>query len=57
MVVNLKEATKLLEFIKGMTPEVEAGIVERMVGKFKGVVPEGKRSEEYLKELREEEYD
>jgi hypothetical protein len=57
MVVNLKEATKLLEFIKGMTPEVEAGIVERMVGKFKGVVPEGKRSEEYLEELREEEYD
>ena len=55
--VNLKEATKLLEFIKGMTPEVEPGIVERMVGKFKGVLPEGKRSEEYLKELREEEYD
>jgi hypothetical protein len=57
MVVNLKEATKLLEFIKGMTPEVEAGIVDRMVGKFKGVVPAGKRSEEYVKELRAEEYD
>ena len=55
--VNLKEATKILEFIKGMTPEVEAGIVDRMVGKFKGVVPAGKRSEEYVKELREEEYD
>jgi hypothetical protein len=57
MVIDLKEATKLLEFIKGMTPEVEAGIVERMVGKFKGIIPEGKRSEDYLKELREEEYD
>jgi hypothetical protein len=57
MVIDLKEATKLLEFIKGMTPEVEEGIVERMVGKFKGIIPEGKRSEEYLKELREGEYD
>jgi len=57
MVIDLKEATKLLEFIKGMTPEVEEGIVERMVGKFKGLVPEGKRSEVYLKELREKEYD
>jgi hypothetical protein len=57
MVIDLKEATKLLEFIKGMTPEVEEGIVDRMVGKFKGLVPEGKRSEDYLKELREKEYD
>ncbi|MGC9445161.1 MAG: hypothetical protein ACP5E9_09590 [Candidatus Methanospirareceae archaeon] len=55
MVIDLKEATKLLEFIKGMTPEVEEGIVERMVGKFKGLVREGKRSEDYLKELREKE--
>lgn len=57
MVVDIKEATKLLEFIKGMTPEVEEGIVEQMVGKFIGLVPEGKRSEEYLKELRDGEYD
>ena len=57
MVIDIKEASKLLEFIKGMTPEVEEGIVEKMVGKFKGIVPEGKSSVEYLKELREKEYD
>jgi len=57
MVIDLKEASKLLEFIKRMTPEVEEGIVEKMVGKFKGVVPEGESSVEYLKALREKEYD
>jgi len=57
MVIDIKEASKLLEFVKGMTPEVEEGIVEKMVGKFKGIVPEGKSSVEYLKELREKEYD
>jgi len=55
MVIDIKEASELLEFVKGMTPEVEEGIVEKMV--FKGVVPEGKSSVEYLKELREKEYD
>ncbi len=55
--MDIKEASKLLEFVKGMSPEVEEGIVEKMVGKFKGVVPEGKSSEGYLKELREGEYD
>jgi hypothetical protein len=57
MVIDLKEATKLLEFVRGMTPEVEEGIAERMVGKFKGIIPKGKRSEDYLRELREAEYD
>ena len=57
MVMDIKEASKLLEFVKGMSPEVEEGIVEKMVGKFKGVVPEGKSSVGYLKELREGEYD
>lgn len=57
MGIDLKEACKLLEFIKGLTPEVEEGIVEKMVGKFKGVVPEEKSSVGYLKELREKEYD
>ena len=56
MVIDLKEASKLMEFIKGMTPEVEEGIVEKMVGKFKGIVPVGKSSVEYLKELREKGY-
>ena len=55
MVIDIKEASELLEFVKGMTPEVEEGIVEKMV--FKGIVPEGKSSVEYLKELREKEYD
>ena len=57
MGIDLKEAFKLLEFLKGLTPEVEEGIVEKMVGKFKGVVPEEKSSVDYLKELREKEYD
>ena len=57
MVIDIREASKLMGFIKGMTPEVEEGIVEKMVGKFKGIVPEGKSSVEYLKELREKEYD
>ena len=57
MVIDIKEASKLMEFIKGLTPEVEEGIVEKMVGKFKEIIPEGKGSVEYLRELREEEYD
>jgi len=56
MVIDIKEASKLLEFVKGMTSEVEEGVVEKMVGEFKGIVPEGKSSVEYLKELREKEY-
>lgn len=32
MVIDLKEASKLMEFIKGMTPEVEEGIVEERTG-------------------------
>jgi hypothetical protein len=51
-VIDIEEASKLLEFVKEMTPEVEEGIVEKMVGKFKGIIPEGKSSVEYLKELR-----
>lgn len=57
MVIDIKDASKLLEFIKGITPEAEEGIVEKMVGKFEGIVPEEKTSLEYLKELREKEYD
>ena len=57
MVIDIEEASKLLEFVKGITPEVEVGIVEKMVRKFKGIVPEGKSSVEYLKELREKEYE
>jgi hypothetical protein len=56
-VIDIEEASKLLEFVKEMTPEVEEGIVEKMVGKFKGIIPEGKSSVEYLKELRVKEYD
>lgn len=57
MVIDIKEASELMEFIKGMTPEVKGGIVEEMVGKFKGVIPKGRSSVEYLKELREREHD
>jgi hypothetical protein len=36
-----------------MTSEVKEEIVERIVGKFKGIIPSGKASEDYLKELRQ----
>jgi len=50
MIIDIEEASKLLEFVNGRTPEAEVEIAGKMVGKFKGIVPEGKSSVEYLKE-------
>ena len=61
MVIDIQEAYNLMEFLKKLKPEadVHAGvhIAEQMVGKFKGIIPEGSSSVDFLKKVRESQYD
>ncbi|ADC69584.1 hypothetical protein MFS40622_0902 [Methanocaldococcus sp. FS406-22] len=52
MIVNIKELTHLMDTIK-----IKKRCSKKMVGKYKDLIPLGKESSTYLKELREEEYD
>jgi len=51
---TLKEAEKLLETIspKIRRNQSKKGITEKWLGKFKGIIPDGKSSTEYIRELR-----
>ena len=57
MAVDIEEAYSLLEFLKKLKHETGGKVVEQMVGKFKGIVPEGTSSVDFLKKLRENQYD
>ena len=52
MIVNIKELTNLMDAIK-----IKKKYSKKMVGKYKDLIPLGKESSTYLKELREKEYD
>ena len=57
MVVYIKEAYNLMEFLKKLKPETGVHVARQMVGKFKGIIPEGTSSVDFLKKVRESQYD
>ena len=54
MIVRVEELNYILNLMK---KKPKRGTVKHMVGKLEGIIPEGKSSVEFLKELREEEHD
>jgi len=54
MLVGVRELNYILNLMKR---KPKRGTVKHMVGKFEGLIPEGKSSVEFLKELRKEEHD
>ncbi len=54
MLVRVEELNYILNLMKR---KPKKGTAKRMVGRFEGLIPEGKSSVEFLKELREEEHD
>ena len=57
MVVDIQEAYNLMGFLKKLKPEIGVNVARQMVGKFKGIIPEGKSSVDFLKKIRESQYD
>ena len=57
MVIDIQEAYNLMEFLKKLKPETGVHVAEQMVGKFKGIIPEGTSSVDFLKKVRESQYD
>jgi len=57
MVVDIQEAYNPMEFLKKLKPETCMNVARQMLGKFKGIVPEGESSVDFLKKVRESQYD
>jgi hypothetical protein len=57
MVIDIQEAYDLMEFLKKLKPEAGVHVAGQMVGKFKGIIPEGSSSVDFLKKVRESQYD
>ncbi|MCX9010430.1 MAG: hypothetical protein OIN66_04825 [Candidatus Methanoperedens sp.] len=57
MAVDIEEAYKLLEFLKKLKHKETTGATDQMVGKFEGIVPKGISSVDFIKEIREKQYD
>ena len=57
MVIDIQEAYNLMEFLKKLKPEAGVHVAEQMVGKFKGIIPEGTSSVDFLKKVHESQYD
>ncbi len=55
MLVKVGELNYILRIMKKRMSK--KGTVNRMIGKFEELIPEEKSAVEFLKELREEEYD
>ena len=57
MVIDIQEAYNLMEFLKKLKPEAGVHVAEQMVGKFKGIIPKDTSSVDFLKKVRESQYD
>ncbi len=57
MAIDIDEAYSLLNFLKKLKHEEAVGTAEKMVGKFEGIIPKGVTSVDFLKQLREKQYD
>lgn len=53
MSTTLKDILKAVEnFTTSIPTKTQKGIADRFLGKFKGIIPKGKNSTQYIKELR-----
>ena len=57
MVVDIQEAYDLMEFLKKLKPEPGVYVAQQMVGKFRGIIPENLSSVDFLKKVRDSQYD
>ncbi len=57
MVVDIQEAYNLMEFLKKLKPETGVNVARQMVGKFKGIIPDGGNSVDFFKKIRESQFD
>jgi len=57
MVIDIQEAYNLMEFLNKLKPEAGVHVAEQMVGKFKGIIPKCTSSVDFLKKVRESQYD
>lgn len=53
---TLQEAIEAVESIKLRTKSRKISIADKLLGKFKGIIPEGKTSTQFIKELRKSLY-
>lgn len=49
---TLQEAFDAIETVGKRKVSKKRNIADRLLGRFKGIMPEGKRSTEYVRELR-----
>lgn len=52
MSTTLKEAIEAIEFLRVKKYPNKFNIADKWLGKFKGIIPKGKTSTQYIKELR-----
>ncbi|HIH44514.1 MAG TPA: hypothetical protein HA257_05405 [Candidatus Methanoperedenaceae archaeon] len=57
MAIDIDEAYSLLTFLKKLKHKEAVGTAEKMVGKFEGIIPEGVSSVDFLRQVREKQYD
>jgi len=57
MVVDIQEAYDLMEFLKKLKPEPCVHVTQQMVGKFRGIIPENLSSVDFLRKVRDSQYD
>jgi hypothetical protein len=57
MVIDIQEAYNLMEFLKKLKPETGVHVAEQMVVKFKEIIPKNTSSVDFLKTVRESQYD
>lgn len=49
---TLQEAIEALELVKVKSKSRKTKIADKLLGKFKGIIPSGKSSTQFIKELR-----
>ncbi len=58
MAVSIDDLKDVLEFVKRIEGKGHnKNIVDKMVGKFEGIIPAGKSGIDFIKEVRESQYD
>jgi len=58
MAVSMDDLKEVLEFVKRIEEKSDnKNIVDKMVGRFRGIIPAGKNSIDFIKEMRESQYD
>jgi len=49
---TLQEAIKVINQNRIFIPKKKKGLAQQLLGKFKGIIPEGKTSTEFIRKMR-----